>query len=184
MQDGLKTLISIIGLIGVLAAAFVIWDRYHQNPKPNIPRYEGKIEDGKRSAQEIVTLDKSSEDFYRFLKRNQGKRIYINISFQVGDGLDGIDIKPLGVPSSNQPFEFTFIGDCTKHPISRRNLVDGTCNNIRVHIDPAKDVERQVNNIYGGTFQVTGYFFDGVSESYMSGQTLNLKPISADKVLS
>jgi hypothetical protein len=52
-----------------------------------------------------------------------------------------------------------------------------------VHIDPAKDVERQVDNIYGATFQVTGYF-DGVSESHMGDQTLNLKPISADRILS
>jgi hypothetical protein len=65
-----------------------------------------------------------------------------------------------------------------------QDAVESGCDNIRVHIDPAKDVERQVNNIYGATFQVTGYFFDGVSESHMGGQTLNLKPISADRILS
>jgi hypothetical protein len=185
-REGNKTLISVLALlISGITIFFIIQDRYSQHAKPNIERFEGKTENGQATSQQIASLDASSEDLYQFLKRNLGKRIYLDISFNIGDEPPNVSIDPLGVPSSGQAFEFSFIASCSRDPGTIPNPVgQGICNDITVHIDPAKDVERQVNNIYGGTFQVKGYFFDNLIETHMGVQDFTLKPISAHQVLT
>jgi hypothetical protein len=174
MREGFKTLIAVLGLIGVLSAGFMIYDRFYQTPRPNVPRYDG----------EIASRDRSSEEFSDFLQDNVGKIIYFDIQLAQNPPYD-VTTKParLEAGSGGKPFEFAFLKDCDKPPPAKPDPTRNPCTEVRVIVEKAQGVEAQIFNPVGATVQIKGYYFDNAFGSHMQLQTVNLHPISASQMI-
>jgi hypothetical protein len=185
MPEGLKNLITVLGLIGVLSAGLVIYDRYNQHPKPNVAIFEGRV-DGKKTSREIISRHESSQKLYEFLRSSEGKRIYVDIDFLVGDGPWDIKMRPAGIPSSSQPVEITFWADCAKYPVPIEHPIrQGKCEEVTIYIEPTRnEVERQVFGITAAMFELRGYFINVSIEGRMGFYRVTLKPLSANQVLT
>lgn len=160
MGERIKTAIAVLGLIGTVAAIFMVYDRFWQHPRPNIPRFES----------EIASRDESSERFYNFLLKNQGKIIYFDVS-----RLENIALKPT-FPRKGQPFRFNFLRFCD----AKTNL----CTTVTILVEAAQGVEAQVFNPAGAFLQVKGYFFVVAFESHMNSQPFTLHPVSGEQTMS
>jgi hypothetical protein len=173
MGERIKTILAIVGLVGIVAAGFMIYDRFWQHPRPNVPRFES----------EIASRDESSERFFDFLTKTQGKIIYFAVTLQERGAPDDITIGP-AIPRKGQQFEFTFLKDCLKPPPARRDPVTNPCTDVSIRIDEAQGVETQVFNPVGAFIQVKGYFFNVAFESHMNAQGFTLHPVSAEQIMS
>jgi hypothetical protein len=185
--ERVKDILALLGVVGILVAAYTLYDRFDQHPKQNIARFGGNPEDSRH----IENLDGSSASLYQFLTQNVGKRIYLNVDF-IGVPPDN---KPLsssflivdhpGLPSEKGAFNFQFDGACDPDkPIVKKHPEKSGCIGITVNIEPRKDVEQQVFPITLSMYEVRGYFLVAGSLSGMGYQTIILKPISAQLVLS
>jgi len=159
MGERIRTTIAILGLVGTVAAGFVIYDRFRQHPRPNVPKFES----------EIKSPDESSERFYDFLLKNQGKIVYFDVSL-----LGGISTE--GIPRKGEPFEFSFRRWCDPQM--------KLCTTVRILIEAAAGVETQVFNSAGAYLQVKGYFFAVAFESHMNDQRFTLHPVSGEQMMS
>jgi hypothetical protein len=174
MREGFRTLISVLGLIGVLAAGFMIYDRFYQNPRPNVPRFEG----------EIASRDRSSEKFSDFLEDNVGKIIYFDIQLVQNPPFD-VTTQPaqLEAGSGGKPFELSFLKDCDNPPPAKPDPVSNPCTEVRVIVEAAQGVEAQIFNPVGATVEIKGYYLDSAFGSHMQLQTGHLHPISASQMI-
>jgi hypothetical protein len=172
MRERINTFLAVLGIVGILASAFVIYDRFWQHSRPNIPKFEREL-----------SSDYSSDDLYKFLRQNYRKNIFLSIDLNDGDGPYGLRVNSKEIPSSGQAFEFSFIGDCDQNsPPKRDSVMNGDCNEIIVFIEAAPNVEKQVFNPHGAIISVQGYFFNSLFESHMGSQRFTLRPISAQQV--
>jgi hypothetical protein len=163
---------TVLGIVGIVASSFVLYDRFWQHSRPNIPKFEREI-----------SSDHSSDDLRGFLKQNYRKNIFLDITLNNTDGPYTLKIKPNNIPSSGQPFQFSFIGDCLRNsPPKRDSVLNGECNEIIVYIEAAPNVEKQIFNPQGAMIAVQGYFYNSLFETHMGSQRFTLRPISAQQV--
>lgn len=133
MRERIGTFMAVLGIFGVLASIFVIYDRFWQHPRPNIPKFERELDS-----------DHSSDDLYEFLQRNYKKNVFLSVTLSDGDGPYRLRVKSYDISSPGRPFEFSFIGACQEDsPPKRDSVQNGICNEIVIHIDAAPNVERQ-----------------------------------------
>jgi hypothetical protein len=186
-MEKVKNILALLGVIGILVAAYTLYDRFDQHPKQNIARFGG----GPDNSRHIENLDESSASLYRFLTQNVGKRIYLNVDF-IGVPPDAKSIPSdylivghPGLPSEKEAFNFQFDGDCDPaKPLVKNQPEKSGCIGITVNIEPRKDVEQQVFPITLVLYKVRGYFLVAGTLSGMGYQTIILKSISAQLVLS
>jgi hypothetical protein len=68
MWERIEDVLAVLGVLGLIVAGFTIYDRYRQNAKPNIQRFE---------AEQGLEPQEWTDGLLSFLLENDGKRIYL-----------------------------------------------------------------------------------------------------------
>jgi len=170
MWTFVKNLLLLLGVLSIIYTAMNLWDRFHQDAKPNIERFITSVDFPDQAGD---SRDARIEALTTFLNRNEGRRVYIELDFLfTGSTRDRSTLKPARLPSPNETAVLHFIGNC-----------DIQCN-VELDITPTHEVEQQLFNPTPVLWRLRGYFLDVDFGGRGSASWATLKPISADSILS